>query len=95
MEYDTNRHEMLDLLSDIVQSSSIYDNQELDLLNYIEDIREQIRKATWKSAYEVPVIVEKKHYEDHIWRWIKRIGCSRNRITRTAGLWENSREFCA
>lgn len=46
MEYDTNRHEMLDLLSDIVQSSSIYDNQELDLLNYIEDIREQIRKAT-------------------------------------------------
>lgn len=44
MEYDMSRQEMLELLSDIVQSSSIYGDQEQDLLNFIEEIRVQIKK---------------------------------------------------
>lgn len=40
MEYDLPKDEMLDLLSDIVQSSSTYGDQEQDLLNFIEEIRD-------------------------------------------------------
>ncbi|WP_373482592.1 hypothetical protein [Acetobacterium sp.] len=41
MEYELSQDEMLDLLSDLVQSSSVYGDQEQDLLNFIEEIREQ------------------------------------------------------
>lgn len=42
MEYDLSQDEMLDLLSDLVQSSSVYGDQEQDLLNFIEEIREML-----------------------------------------------------
>ncbi|MBU4540223.1 MAG: hypothetical protein KJ774_03240 [Firmicutes bacterium] len=41
MEYDLSRQEMLELLSDIIQSSSVYGDQEQDLLNFVEEIREK------------------------------------------------------
>lgn len=40
MEYELSRQEMLELLSDIVQSSSIYGDQEQDLLNFLSEMEE-------------------------------------------------------
>lgn len=42
MEYDLTQDEMLDLLSDLVQCSSVYGDQEQELLNFIEEIRETL-----------------------------------------------------
>lgn len=41
MTYDLTKDEMLDMLSDIIQSSSVYGDQEQDLLNFVEEIREE------------------------------------------------------
>lgn len=40
MEYDMTRQEMLELLSDIVQSSSVAGDQEQDLLNFLSELEE-------------------------------------------------------
>lgn len=60
MKYDLNREEMLDFLSDIVQSSSVYGDQEQDLLNFIEEIREStlITKSTVFGALS-PLLEDK------------------------------------
>ncbi|MEA4804793.1 hypothetical protein [Acetobacterium wieringae] len=47
MKYDLTKQEMLELLSDIVQSSSVTGDQEQDLLNFIEEIREQPQPMTF------------------------------------------------
>ncbi|MBC3804571.1 hypothetical protein GH808_09025 [Acetobacterium fimetarium] len=41
MKYDLTKQEMLELLSDIVQSSSVTGPAEQDLLNFLSDLRDQ------------------------------------------------------
>lgn len=47
MDYDLTKQEMLKLLADIVQSSSVTGDQEQDLLNFIEEIREEPQPMTF------------------------------------------------
>lgn len=64
MEYDLNREEMLDLLSDIVQSSDVYGNQEQDLLNFIEEIRESTLIAKSSAFGALSPLLEKGKKEE-------------------------------
>jgi len=42
MQYDLTKDEMLDILSELVQGEHIWRSEKNDLLNFIEEIREQL-----------------------------------------------------
>ncbi|WP_373483308.1 hypothetical protein [Acetobacterium sp.] len=56
MKYDLSRQEMLELLSDIVQSSSVAGDQEQDLLNFLSELEEQPMTFLEKLHQEHPEI---------------------------------------